>query len=83
MCDGANSVEALTKAICTKYRLNRRQAETSVTAYLKMLAERRLVVLKTGKASAGAKTDAKATAATATKTKTVPKAQQQRRQKQA
>jgi hypothetical protein len=49
MCDGANSIEALTKAICAKYRLNRRQAETSVTAYLRMLAERRLVVLKTGK----------------------------------
>jgi len=55
MCDGTNSVESLTKAICTKYGLNRRQAETSVTAYLRMLAERRLIALKanrSGKAAA-------------------------------
>lgn len=52
MCDGTVSVDALTKAICTKYRLNRRQAEASVTAYLKMLAERRLVGLKSPRVSA-------------------------------
>lgn len=54
MCDGSNNVEALTKAICAKYRLNRRQAEASVTAYLRMLAERRLVALKAGAGGAGA-----------------------------
>ena len=42
MCDGSHTVDAITKAICAKYRLNRRQGETSVTAYLKQLAERRL-----------------------------------------
>jgi hypothetical protein len=51
MCDGTISVDALTRAICTKYRLNRRQAEASVTAYLRMLAERRLVALKAAKGS--------------------------------
>jgi hypothetical protein len=51
MCDGTNSVESLTKAICTKYRLNRRQSETSVTAYLRMLAERRLIALKSNRGS--------------------------------
>jgi hypothetical protein len=48
MCDGTRDVEALTKAVCAKYRLNRRQGEASVTAYLRMLAERRLVALKSG-----------------------------------
>lgn len=51
MCDGTVSVDALTRAICTKYHLNRRQAEASVTAYLKMLAERRLVALRAAKGS--------------------------------
>lgn len=46
MCDGVSSVEAITKAISTKYQLNRRQSETSVTAYLRQLAERRLVALR-------------------------------------
>jgi hypothetical protein len=52
MCDGSHSVEALTKAVCAKYRLNRRQAEASVTAYLRMLAERRLIALRTNKSAA-------------------------------
>lgn len=43
MCDGRTTVEALTRAICASYRLNRRQGETSVTAYLRMLAQRRLI----------------------------------------
>ena len=47
MCDGATTVDALTRAVCTQYRLNRRQGETSVTAYLQQLAERRLVALRT------------------------------------
>lgn len=51
MCDGTVSVDAVTRAICTKYRLNRRQAEASVAAYLKMLAERRLVALKSPRSS--------------------------------
>lgn len=57
MCDGATSVEALTRAICAKWRLNRRQGEASVTAYLRMLAERRLVALrKTGTATTTVRT---------------------------
>ena len=43
MCDGRATVEGLTRAICASYRLNRRQGETSVTAYLRMLAQRRLI----------------------------------------
>ena len=66
MCDGALTVDALTKAICARYRLNRRQGEASVTAYLRMLAERRLVALRTAPAKAGKKESAD----TATKRKT-------------
>ncbi len=44
-CDGSRSVEGITRLVCDKYRLNRRQGETSVTAYLRLLAERRLIGL--------------------------------------
>ena len=56
MCDGANSVEEITKAVVVQYRLNRRQAETSVTAYLKQLAERRLIAIRSGRVSGSQKT---------------------------
>jgi len=58
MCDGTRTVEAIARSICDKYRLNRRQAETSVVAYLKSLHERNLVALtvKTAAASASATT---------------------------
>ena len=52
-CDGARSVEGITRMVCERYRLNRRQGETSVTAYLRLLAERRLIGLAEGGASAG------------------------------
>lgn len=48
MCDGETTVEVLTKAVCAKWQMNRRQGETSVTAYLRMLAERRLIAVRTG-----------------------------------
>lgn len=54
MCDGTLTVDALTRAVCAKFHLNRRQGEASVTAYLRMLAERRLLALKTGKTAAPA-----------------------------
>lgn len=47
LCDGGMTVDALTRTICSRYRLNRRQAEASVTAYMRMLAERRLLALRT------------------------------------
>ena len=54
MCDGAATVEALTRAVCAKYHLNRRQGEASVTAYLRMLAERRLVALRSASSGSAA-----------------------------
>jgi len=52
MCDGARTVEAIARSICDKYRLNRRQSETSVVAYLKSLHERNLVALTVKSAAA-------------------------------
>lgn len=63
MCDGETNVDALTRAVCTKWRMNRRQGETSVTAYLRMLAERRLIVVRKGKAGSAAKSKVKRGAA--------------------
>ena len=60
MCNGSTNVEAIAKAIGVSYRLNKRQAEVSVTAYLKMLAERRLIALRSATASRAA-TPAKGT----------------------
>ena len=48
LCDGAHNVESISRQISQSYKLNKRQAETSVTAYLKMLADRRLIGLQTG-----------------------------------
>lgn len=46
MCDGKADVDVITREICSRYHLNRRQGETSVTAYLRMLAERRFLALR-------------------------------------
>ncbi|MBV9851633.1 MAG: PqqD family protein [Armatimonadetes bacterium] len=43
MCDGAHTVEQLVTHTCGKYKLNRRQGEVSVIAFMKMLAQRRLI----------------------------------------
>ena len=48
LCDGDNGVEAIVTSMCRKYKLNRRECETSVAAYLKMLGERRLIGFKVG-----------------------------------
>jgi hypothetical protein len=47
-CDGNTSVDVINRDICAKYRLNKRQGEVSVTAYLKMLADRHFIRLKHG-----------------------------------
>jgi hypothetical protein len=52
-CDGKTPVEVISREICQKYRLNKRQGEVSVTAYLKMLADRRFIYLKNGTAKNG------------------------------
>lgn len=43
LCDGTHTVEQLVKFTCENYKLNRRQGEISVVAFMRMLAQRRLV----------------------------------------
>jgi len=43
LCDGRHTVEEIVRTFCRRYRFNYRQGETSVTLYLKQLAERRLI----------------------------------------
>lgn len=43
LCDGDRDVDAIVSATCSKYKLTRRECETSVAAYLKMLGDRKLV----------------------------------------
>ncbi len=42
-CDGAHTVERLVAHVSQTYKMNRRQAEVTVIAFLKMLAQRRLI----------------------------------------
>lgn len=43
MCDGRHTVEQFIGHTCKTYQLNRRQAEVSVLAFMRMLMERRLI----------------------------------------
>ncbi len=43
LCDGSNTVEGIVQKTCLQYKMNRREVELSVTAYLQMLAERNLI----------------------------------------
>lgn len=79
MCDGSHTVDAVTKAICAKYRLNRRQGETSVTAYLKQLAERRLVGLRTAAKTAGKRVPPTTATSMTTKSKAAGAGRKQKR----
>ncbi|NQT85213.1 PqqD family protein [bacterium] len=50
-CDGAHNVRSIIKALCTRYKLHRKEAEVSVVTYLRQLAKRGLLgiaVLKEG-----------------------------------
>lgn len=46
LCDGVNSVDAIVGAVSRKYKITRRECETSIGAYLKTLGERNLVGLR-------------------------------------
>jgi hypothetical protein len=45
LIDGSRTFDALSKQLQTKYKMNRLEAEASLEAFLKMLAERGLVTL--------------------------------------
>lgn len=48
LCDGNRSVEAIVAAVSKKYKMTRRECETSVGMYLKMLGDRNLLGLQVG-----------------------------------
>ena len=48
LCDGERSVEAIVSATSGKYKITRRECETSVGMYLKMLGERNLLGFQVG-----------------------------------
>ena len=45
LCDGKNDIGVIVAETSRRYKLNKRQAEVSVTTYVKMLAERKLIGL--------------------------------------
>lgn len=46
LCDGTHNVESLLMFVQRRHKLSRRETEVSVSAYLKILAERRLIAIK-------------------------------------
>lgn len=48
LCDGQHSVEAIVSLTAKKYKMTRRECETSVSTYLKMLGERNLLGFQLG-----------------------------------
>lgn len=48
LCDGEHTVESIVQQICKRTRMSRREVEASVSMFLKMLAERRLLAFKRG-----------------------------------
>lgn len=48
LCDGQHSVEAIVSAAAKKYKITRRECETSVGMYLKVLSERKLIGFQVG-----------------------------------
>ena len=48
LCDGDRSVDAIVNVTSKKYKLTRRECETSVAAYLKMLGDRKLIGFQVG-----------------------------------
>jgi hypothetical protein len=43
LCDGEHNVDQITDTLVKKYKLNRREAEASLTEFLRRLAKRRLI----------------------------------------
>jgi hypothetical protein len=48
LCDGDHSVDSIVSITCKTYKLTRRECETSVAAYLKMLGDRKLIGFQVG-----------------------------------
>lgn len=48
LCDGEHTVESIVQQMCKRTRMSRREVEASVSMFLKMLADRRLVAFTRG-----------------------------------
>ncbi len=44
-CDGRHTVEDLIRGLAARYKLNRKEAEVSLTAFLRLLGKRKLVAI--------------------------------------
>ena len=45
LCDGKNSFEFIAKKLGAQFRLSRLESEASLTAFLQMLSQRKLITL--------------------------------------
>lgn len=48
LCDGEHDISSIVKELSSKYKMNRREAEASVTAFFKNLTQRKLIGLVQG-----------------------------------
>jgi len=51
LCDGYNSIDTIVRTLCNRYKLTRKEAETSLLAYFRKLGKRGIIgfaVLKSG-----------------------------------
>ncbi|AIE87836.1 PqqD family protein [Fimbriimonas ginsengisoli] len=49
LCDGKHTVEAISRKLRDRYKMNRLEADAALNAFLQMLGQRRLITLTTGK----------------------------------
>ncbi|HGE70720.1 TPA: PqqD family protein [Candidatus Poribacteria bacterium] len=43
LCDGYNSIDTIVRALCNKYKLTRKEAETSLLEYFRRLGKRGII----------------------------------------
>jgi len=43
LCDGYNSIDTIVRALCNKYKLTRKEAETSLLEYFRKLGKRGII----------------------------------------
>jgi hypothetical protein len=49
LCDGRHTVEAIVQRLRERYKMNRLEAEAALTAFLRMLGQRRLISIEIAK----------------------------------
>lgn len=51
LCDGHNSIDSVVRALCNRYKLTRKEAETSLLVYFRKLGRRGIIVFAVPKAA--------------------------------